>query len=162
MKKINLLYAFLLAVIIVGLIFLFIREISKNNDEQNNVVLIIVDALRFDSLDKADMKFCINKIEEGMGCVCISGGNRTFDGFNTILTGKYVCELDYTESLALSDSEMLISEMMKDNGYETMFISACVGDSGFEIWNYQQGFDIFCNYEYEPNIPPQWLVQNRK
>lgn len=118
-----------------------------NIEKPSNVILIIFDALRYDGIENGNMTYLKELSENGYNAKCIAGGNRTFDGFNTILTGKYVDEIMYDDDLAIVNSEELITEKLHSAGYATMFVSACVGDAGFEKWNYQQGCDIFENYE---------------
>lgn len=120
---------------------------KSHDNAPDNIVVFIFDCLRYDAVDLADMKNLKEYSDGGVLFRCVAGGNRTFDGFNTILTGKYLNQIILNEDFTTSDKEILLPEIMKSEGWTTVFISSCVGDSGFAIHNWLQGSDYSESYE---------------
>lgn len=118
-------------------------------DTQPNVLLLVVDSLRYDAVfgdDSFDTPTIDRLADQGMNFSnCYSQGISTAPAMTAMLTGRY--PLEYGGHWYIEENQPTFAEQFQTNGYETGAIHSNPNVS--RLRNFDKGFDTF-----EENILP--------
>lgn len=165
-KKMKYFFSFLLLFLLTFVFINFYRSIksSAGNERKKNVILIVIDSLRRDHIsffgyERKTSPFLDSLFNEGiLFCNAFSASSQTIPSVASMLTGIYPYRhgshfFSYNQSYhpikkveegaqpLLRGENILISEILKKNGYITIAINSNPGIR--ETFGFSQGFDYF-------------------